>query len=808
MEPFVAGTLLGPYRIEGVLGAGGMGKVYKAVDTRLNRSVAIKTSDDRFTERFALEARAISALNHPHICTLYDVGQNYLVMELIEGETLAERLRAGPIALDEALSIAAQIADALEAAHEQGIIHRDLKPANVRITPSGAVKVLDFGLAKIVRRDAPSVTGELTRAGMVLGTSGYMAPEQIAGHAVDKRADIWAFGVVLHEMLTGERPLGSDPSRALDTGREAGSAAQRIPRRVQKLLKSCLAADPRNRLRDIGDFRLLLEEEPASGKAGAPTRRALAAALVGAATATALGAWGWLRSPVLARQVAGASALYRNATGGGSCVTAKRVVAPSLALSPDGRSLVVAATGSEGQRLYIRKIDELVATPLAGTAGAASPFFSPDGAWIGFFADGRLRRVPAEGGAAVDIAEAVGAAVGASWGEDGRIVFAFGWRSPLWAVPASGGRAEIIAPLDAERGETYMRQPELLPGGRAVLLAQHSQDGTVVVAIDLQSGRRVTLTEGSAPRYAQSGHLLVARGTTLLAAPFDAQTLTLSGPLVPLVEGIAFEAGGTLHYAVSPSGTLAYVPGAERYALALVDIEGAEQRVLDEQARFHRPRFAPDGKTLAVAVARGAEHTGDDIWLYDLANSRPGRRLTLEGGSAPIWAPDGTAIAFAADAFWTKRQPPGLYTKNADGRGAEQRLLDLTQFHRTVAWTQQGLVFELTTDDGAFWIELLAGGERQRLVEGVNARLSPDQRWLAYCSDTSGRNEVHVTAFPEGGARWQVAEGNDPTWSPDAAELFYARDDRLMAAKLDTSSGVRVVSQRVVQSSFAIARVR
>ena len=433
-----------------------------------------------------------------------------------------------------------------------------------------------------------------------------------------------------------------DPSAAIHRERSTPAARrdrppQRIPRRVQKLLKSCLAADPRNRLRDIGDFRLLLEEEPASGKAGAPTRRALAAALVGAATATALGAWGWLRSPASPREAARASALYRDAAGGDSRVYREAVVAPSLALSPDGLSLVIAATGSEGHRLYVRKIDELAATPLAGTSGATSPFFSPDGAWIGFFADGRLRRVPAEGGAAVDIAEAVGAAVGASWGEDGRIVFAFGWRSPLWAVPASGGRAEIIAPLDPERGETYMRQPELT-SRRTRRLARAAVEGRECrrrdrpserTARDAHRRQRAAFT----PKAATCSSLEARRCWPHRSMRKCSPSL---GPLVPLVEGIAFDAGGTLHYAVSPSGTLAYVPGAERSCLGARRSRGRGAAAFSmSRPRFHRPRFAPDGKTLAVAVARGAEHTGDDIWLYDLASSGPGRRLTFEGGTSP-----------------------------------------------------------------------------------------------------------------------------------------------------------------------------
>jgi Tol biopolymer transport system component/predicted Ser/Thr protein kinase len=798
MDQLVTGSLVGPYRIEGVLGAGGMGRVYRAWDTRLDRPVAIKTSDARFTERFAHEARAISALSHPHICTLYDVGPDYLVMELIDGDTLADRLARGPIGLAEALAIATQLADALEAAHEKGIIHRDLKPANIKITASGTVKVLDFGLAKIEKRSPETVTS-LTQTGAVVGTSGYMAPEQLQGKPIDKRADIWAFGVVLHEMLTGERPLGSGSSpRPLGA---PAAAAERLPPPLQRLLRWCLTENPRDRLRDIGDARLLLEDAavPRTPETG-PSRRAFTSALAATAGATVLGAWGWLRTPAspstrrtrfTATLPAGAR-IYRDAVG-----------APSLALSPDGSALVIAATGVDGHRLYLRRIDQLAAEPLAGTAGAASPFFSPDGRSVGFFADGWLRRVPSEGGAPVDITEARGAPVGATWGLDGRIVFTAGWRSPLQAVPAAGGRAEVIVPLDTDLGEVHMRRPVFLPGGRSVLLDANLDGQTVIQAIDLQSGRRAVLTQGTTPRYAASGHLLLARDTTLLVAPFDADNLALTGPVVPLAEGLASEAGGAQHYAVSLDGTLAYAPGAERHALVLTDLDGRERSVMDEQARFHRPRFAPDGRRLAVAVARGTARSGDDVWIYDVENPGPGARLTFEGGTGPVWAPDGASISFAGEPFWTERQATGLYTKNADGRSEEQRVLPLAEFHRPIAWTSAGLLFELTTNDGEFLIELLAADERRLITRGRNARVSHDGELLAFVADESGRDTVYVTAFGEGAARWQVEEARDPVWGPNGTELYYMVGNRLWAATLDTAAGVRVVSRRVVQDDFA-----
>jgi Tol biopolymer transport system component/predicted Ser/Thr protein kinase len=798
MDQLSVGSMLGPYRIEGLLGAGGMGRVYRASDTRLDRTVAIKTSDDRFSERFTREARTISALNHPHICTLFDVGPDYLVMELIDGPTLADRLLSGPLPLDEALEIALQIADALDAAHEKGIVHRDLKPANIKISANGDVKVLDFGLAK--RMDGKEAGTELTQVGAVLGTSGYMAPEQLRGDAVDKRADIWAFGVVLCEMLTGERPgVSGLRDAALNAVLASSPRWPRIPSHVQRLIRRCIAKDPRDRLRDIGDVRPLLEHEPSAVEAAAkrsPSRRVVVATLVGGAGVTALGAWGWLRAPTPApRERMRFTAMLPT----GARLYQAAVIGSSLALSPDGRSLVVAATDNQGRRLYLRKIDELTASPLSGTEGAASPFFSPDGRWIGFFADGRLRRVPADGGAPVDIAEAAGAPVGASWGPDDRIVFTCGWRSPLYMTSASGGGVKVVAALTA--GDSYMRDPEFLPDGRTVLLDGNDSGHRVCKALDLASGRRVMITEGATPRYAANGRLLVGRGTTLLAAPFDAKTLTLAGQMVPEVEGVALSTGGVQHYAVARNGTLAHAVGTSLYALVLVDLaSGSEQRVVDEQPRFCRPRFALDGRRLAsgVAVPRGTGFSSDNVWIYDLANSGPGTPVTTNGGTAPIWSSDGTELTFAGDTAWTKRVPSGLYTTRL-GEGADERqIAPLTVFHRPIGWMPDGLLVEITTEDGEFRIELMTStGDRRLVVNGINGRVSPDRRALAYVSDRSGRDVVYVTPLRDGSTQRQIAEGNDPAWGPGGS-VYYWTGDRLMATTVDATTGMRVAAPRVM----------
>ncbi|HUE85952.1 MAG TPA: protein kinase [Vicinamibacterales bacterium] len=832
-----SGDHIGPYEVIALVGAGGMGEVYRARDHRLRREVALKIVSPRFAldpqrlARFAREAQVLAALNHPNIATLYGLeeadGFQALVLEFVDGETIADRLAAEPsgLGLQEAVPIARQVAAGLEAAHEDGIVHRDLKPANIAIRPDGTVKLLDFGLARALASAAgdhpagPTITVDETRIGTILGTPRYMSPEQARGQAIDKRTDIWSFGCVLYEMLTGSAPFpGQTPSDTIAAILSVDPDWRRLrettPAGVRTLLQRCLQKDPRQRLRDIGDARIELDtviasrtpsspEEPRAEPRGRTTTpwtwmRALAltSALV-AVGALVFAAVVWTRPPA---QPA-ASAVHMTALlPPGVTVTRGPGMVLSLALSPDGKTLVIAGTDADGQRLYQRTLDRPDATPLEGTEGALGPFFSPDGYWIGFFADRRLKRVPVRGGTAVDITAAPGYPAGASWGTDDRIVFASGYVSPLRVVPASGGTAENLTTPNGGQGHRF---PDILPNGQVVLFSDSNQ----MSALDLTSGRRIDLGPGTAPRYASSGHLILRRGTSILAAPFDAARVELTGAIVPVVDDVAIErgAGGPPHLAVSPSGSMAYVPAARSYALALVEPDGTE-RLLTEDLLLENPQFSPNGRRLVVTRTRRAGEASD-LWVYDLESATPPFKLTLTGGRAPVWTPDGASITYSVP---LPNEQAGIYTRSADGQGDPRPVLRLSRFHWLVGWTPQRILAFGQMDEPLDGVSrssiLMVQGTGSKYVVGPGdtwgGRLSPDGRRLVYYTLDSGYFEIYVTEFPDTGARWLIAEGTDPAWSPDGSEVYYRSGNRLMAARIDAASGVRVLSRRVAFEPF------
>ncbi len=808
-----------------------MGEVYRARDIKLEHDVAIKvlpedfaTDPDRLA-RFEREARLLASLNHPNIAAIYgleDEGdQQFIVMELVDGKTLADRLSAdGCIEVEEALEITRQIAEALEAAHEKGVIHRDLKPANVMLTPGGRIKVLDFGLAKAYQTegspasspdlsDAPTMAAA-TEAGMILGTPAYMSPEQASGAAVDKRADIWAFGVVLFEMLAGKRLFeGESPAHVLadvlKSEPDHSSLPATTPRAIRRLLRRCLQRKPARRLRDIGDARIELDEailapgdvdvgSSVGRLAGRPDWKATAAlALVLAAVTTTLG-WVLGRASDSAVPSVGAIHFTVPVPEGFEVGVANN---PMLALSPDGRTLVYGSNGL----LHVRALDRLKSEPLAGTEAAEPPFFSPDGRWIGFVQSGTLRKVSVEGGPVTDISSAnVGTATGATWSDSGSIVFALGGSTfGIWRIDAAGGAPEQLTTVDSGALEVYHKWPQLLDGDRLLLFtvigpSARWEDSKLVVE-DLETGDRTTVsTQGTYGRYVPTGHIVYTDATgTLLAVPFDLATASVTGAPFPVASGILTSwFAGSANFAVSDAGTAAFAHGSswELSILGWMDRDGARQPLGGPMTGFST-WIAPDGARLAVAVS---QQTNSDIYLFD-AETGERERFTFDPphDETPVWSPDGGRIAYGAQ--WTG-QEYRLYVKELDAAGAADVLYSAEYHTHISSWSPDGrwLAFSMLVPDHQEDIYVLDVETTDEIVPVVatsalerDARFSPDGRWLAYTSDETGTDEVYAVSFPEAAARkYQVstAGGERPRWASESNELFFMKNDTLMVTKV------------------------
>ena len=651
--PLQPGTKLGQYGILAKIGAGGMGEVYRARDTKLGREVAIKVLPEEFTQhpqklaRFEREARLLAALNHPGIATLHGLeeaeGKPFLVMELVDGETLAERIALGPLPVTEALTLSQQITEALEAAHEKGVIHRDLKPANIKVDPEGHVKVLDFGLAKAFGDDipesvssaSPTLSRDATRTGVILGTAVYMSPEQARGKGVDKRTDIFSFGAVLYEMLTGKKAFtGEDVSEVLASvikqEPDWKALPADVPPSVVKLLGRCLTKDRKKRLRDIGDAGSEIEEilasprTPVASEAAQPRKQMLPWALMGIASVAFLVALWRPWQPEIPSESsvrlsvqlgAGDHQLFPYGNRHGAMVV----------LSPDGKTLAFVGRTPDGiSQIYLRSLDSLEATPLSGTEGAGSPFFSPDGQWLAFFSGGALKKVSVSGGAALTIAE-VSVGRGGTWGPDDTIVYTPTGTTGLYRVPASGGTPVELTTLRED--ETSHRWPWFLPNGKGVLFIVQAQgesfNDATIEAVLLDSGERKVLHRGGTyPRYASSGHLVYAREATLFAMPFDLDRIEPIGEPSPVIEGILTYGSnnGASYYAFSGDGSLVYVSGVVSLEqvpreLVRVDREGKASPLTETLGDYETPRFSPDGQRLAVRIG----DPNQEVWLLELS---------------------------------------------------------------------------------------------------------------------------------------------------------------------------------------------
>jgi Tol biopolymer transport system component len=846
--PLTSGSRLGPYEILGLLGSGGMGEVYRARDTKLGRDVAIKilphlvTTDSDRLARFEREARVLASLNHPHIGAIYGLedvsGTPALVLELVEGETLAERLgrsedrplpiqrrephvtggappmtgrerlsgRSKPqLSISDVLTIARQIADALDAAHEKGIVHRDLKPANIKITPEGVVKVLDFGLAKAAAGDAsspdlsqsPTITTGGTREGVILGTVAYMSPEQARGKVVDKRTDIWAFGCVLYEMLTGRAPFPGETisdTIAATLEREPLWTAlpHATPAGIRRLLRRCLEKDPKRRLHDIADARIELDD-PLTAPAG--EARAL--------SWIDRGRVAWARFGVALLAVAVLmvpTAFYlRRATPEPLVVRFEIPTPPtsdpgSFALSADGRQLAFVARAEGTPRLWLRPLDRVTAQVLGGTEGASYPFWSPDDKAIGFFADGKLKRVDLGGGAPQVLANAPGGR-GGTWNRDGVIVFAPTAQSALMRMAGTGGTPTAVTELAPGHGSH--RWPQFLPDGRRFLFfvgfGRLDTQGMYLATLDGGEPTRVLAAESAAVFAPPSGLLLVRQGV-LVALPFDPTRGVVSGDPISVAQPVGSDAGVARGvFAVSTTGVLAHrADGGARRQLVWVDRAGTVRGTvgLPDSSGLANPEIAPDGRRVAV---HRAEQGNLDIWLIEVGRGVP-TRFTYDASNDahPLWSPDGRRVVFRS----TRNGVFDLFEKPANGVGDEQPLLVTIDNKTPMAWSPDGRFLLYATQNSKtgtdLWALPLVGDRKpfpvvQTPFDEAEGQFSPDGRWVAFQSNESGREEIYVRLFPGPDGQRQVSTegGSQPRWRPDGTELFYvAPDARLMAVPI------------------------
>ncbi len=845
--PLSSGVRVGPYEILTPIGRGGMGEVWRARDGKLHRDVAIKALPEDVREdadrlaRFEREARLLAALNHPNIASIFGLeqqdGSTYLVMELVEGPTLAERLAAGALPVDEALAVAREIATGLEAAHQAGIIHRDLKPANVKLKPDGSIKILDLGLARTVESSgrvdsslSPTQTTPATHAGVILGTAAYMSPEQARGRPLDKRSDIFSFGCVLYECLTGRQAFRGETvsdtlASILKSEPDWEALPAGAPGRVRALLRRCLQKEPKRRLHDLADARLEIEDalgEPPEGPpapAAPPAGRSavlwgIAGALAGAALVAAV----WLLKrpapqpaspPLRAALPAAASDTLWTSTS-------------SIAISPDGRTVVFAATRDGVLRLFRRPLSGSAAEPIQGTEQGSRPFFSPGGDWVGFVRRNELRKVPVGGGTAVLLGNVPPATASPSWGSDGQIVFTIGANTALYSISEGGGPSRQITKLDAAAGERAHLYPQVLPGSRAILFTQRlgrdftDVEASNVAVLDLATGRWHPVLEGASYACYGGGRIVFVRGASLFSVPFDLAALKVAGPATPLAEDVAVDRlQGTAQFAVSEGGTLVFVDGPpivnQTTAVLALDRQGKETVLALPDGYYSFPRLSSDGRRLALIQFAGLRST---VLVYD-RERRNLSTLTPEPGrfTCVVWSPDGKRIAFGR----MLAQRPALSVKNADGSGEIQALTaDDGDAQLPSSWSPDGRTIAYTVNYTAnrsatrrlltadIWLATASGTRSSApwfetpFREGGPA-FSPDGKWIAYVSDTSGVSEIYVRPYPGPGAPIKISTegGREVVWSRGGRELLYRggpKSERFFSVEFQDAGGSPAVS--------------
>jgi serine/threonine-protein kinase len=840
-----AGTRLATFEIIGLIGQGGMGEVYRARDLTLRRDVALKilpplfaTDTDR-RARFTREAQILASLNHPHIATIHGLenaeGVTALVLELVEGPTLADCLAEKAFSLDDALRVALQITAALDAAHEKGIIHRDLKPANIKLTADDRVKVLDFGLAKALADDSapadaavsPTITAVASRLGVILGTAAYMSPEQARGKPIDKRIDIWAFGCVLYELLARRKAFPGDHVTdvivsVLTTEPDWTALPTSTPPRLVELVRRCLRKDPRERLRDIGDARFEVErllhgDDMREGVASdSRSRETRAGRLIRAGALLGLG----LIAGVLITAVGPLRPTTSTRSPGHFLVPlpADEGLAgldfPAVAMSPDASLLAYVGTRGGHTQLFLRSLNSVDPTPIAGTNNALSPFFSPDSRWLGFFADGQLKKIEvARGGSPITLCDApVG--LGANWGRDDTIVFAGTTGSGLSQVLAAGGRPQRLTTLDSRLGEFSHRWPELLPDGDTVLFTaatEGSWDDAQIVAQSRTSGKRSLLVQGGTnPHYLRSGHLLYAHGGAIMAVRFDAASATVIGTPVRVLSGVLQSLDGAAQFSVSSSGSVVYVAGSlasDQRRLVAVDRGGAVTPLAAPQRPYASPRVSPDGQRLLVTI----EDRTTDIWMYDISSGSLAQVTFDAGATFPIWTPDGRGVVFSA----RSDGQPNLFSMPVSHSAATERLANSKNLQLPGSFSPDGATLAFVdrnpTTNRDIWLMQVGAARAARPWINTAAdegapRISPDGRAVAYVSNESGRSEVYVAPYadPAHHQRASSMGGSEPVWARNGAELFYREGSKVMAVPMvRDGGGVRAAIPRpLFESTF------